>query len=83
MVVAYDDGWESAMAAAGRGHVRRIAPSAAADANGHRSTAAARLIIRGRLGLDEGERGAWGLAKARPDDGDDGTVRDCAVNLGM
>lgn len=57
----------------GRGecHVRRIAPSAASDANGHRSTrqhgrgdtAAARLIIRGRLGLDEGrgegERGAW------------------------
>lgn len=66
------------MEAAGKGrgegedHVRRTAPSAASDANGHRSThgstgAAARLqpelIIRGRLGLDEGrgegERGAW------------------------
>lgn len=53
--------------------VRRSAPSAASDANGHRSTAghgrggtaAARLIIRARLGLDEGRGevetglGAW------------------------
>lgn len=61
--------------AVGEYHVRRIAPFAASDANGYRSTAAlqhgrggtaaARLIIRGRLGLDEGrgegERGlrAW------------------------
>lgn len=64
------DGRQSAMEAAGRGrlvvegtqfHVRRTAPCAASDANGHRKhgkhgrggTAAGRLIIRGRLGLDE------------------------------
>ena len=73
--MAYDDGWETAMEAAGRGrgvhHVRRIAPYAASDVNGHRAarqhgrggTAAARLIIRGRLGLDEG-RGVRGGLRA-------------------
>ena len=75
--MAYDDGWEFVMEAAGRGrlegvesHVRRIAPSAAPDANGtpqarqhgRGGTAAARLIIRGRLGLDEGRsEGEGGL----------------------
>lgn len=49
--------------------VGRIAPYAASDANGYREqrqhgrggTAAARLIIRGRLGLDGGRGEARGL----------------------
>lgn len=81
--------WRQQGRPVGEYHVRRIAPSAASDANGHRSTrqhgrggtAAARLIIRVRLGLDEGrgegERGlrAWPLGG--PDEDDDGvaTVR--------
>lgn len=46
----------------------RMLTDTAAQQHGHGGTAAARLIIRGRLGLDEGrgegEREAWGLALA-------------------
>lgn len=79
--MAYDDGWESAMEAAGRGRLERVSPmlgglphpqhrmltDTAAWQHGRCGTAAARLIIRGRLGLDEGRGEGEGGLRAWPE----------------